>query len=477
MATNFFTKVFLIVGKIFVGLFIMAGSSAAALAQSPNVLVIITDQQNASMMSVAGNPWLKTPHIDQLARRGMRFEKAYVTNPVCSPSRFSLFTGRYPSAINMRHNGSEIDVEKAKEIVSGSMGYTFKEAGYETYYGGKVHLPLAGKTAEAYGFDHLISLDERDKLAEESANFLLNRKSAAPFFAVVNLINPHDICYEAIRHFPPKNRAPAEIPLPLLEAMEIPDSLTEEAFFETYCPPLPDNFEPTENEPTAIQQLKELHSFTIDARENWTEKDWRLHRWAYHRLTEKVDGQIGKILDALQKSDFTKNTIVVFTSDHGEMSASHRLEHKTVFYEESSGVPLVIWFDGMAGAGEVDDEHLVATGLDLFPTLCELAAIAIPDNLSGVSLAPLLRGKASAYVPRKHLIMENELGFMIRNERFKYAMYDNGDEMLIDTKKDPGEMKNVVVDASYRKERARLKKQLRDYLVKNNISTNRGDKN
>lgn len=452
--------------KILINVLIAIYVPAIAFAQyqKPNVLVIITDQQNANMMSCAGNTWLKTPNIDKLAEKGMRFERAYVTNPVCSPSRFSILTGRYPSAINMRHNGSAINRKRLLEIIPRSMGFTFKEAGYETFYGGKVHLPLGGKDASIYGFDKLISSNEREELAEKSEAFLLNRSSASPFFAVVNFVNPHDICYAAIKDFPPENRELATIPLPLLEAIKIPDSLTEETFFATYCPPLPDNYEITKNEPNAIQGLKKLHSFTIDARENWTEKDWRLHRWAYHRLTERVDEQIGKVLDALQRSDFRENTIVVFTSDHGEMSASHRLEHKTVFYEESSNVPLIIWFEGIHAAGAVEDQHLISNGLDLYPTLCELAGIKIPAYLPGVSFAPLLQNNDSHYNARQYLFMENEIGFMIRGKRFKYAMYDNGNEMLIDTKNDPGEMINLAGHSTYKENQKTLKNYLHKHI-------------
>ena len=434
--------------------------------QKPNILVIITDQQNANMMSCADNAWLKTPNLDKLAERGMRFEKAYVTNPVCSPSRFSLFTGLYPSSINMRHNASKIDPKKVEEVIPSSMGYTFKNAGYETYYGGKVHLPLAGKTAEKYGFDNMISLDERDDLAEKTEEFLANRTSASPFLAVVNFINPHDICYAAIKDFPPQNRAPATVPEPLYEAIKIPDSLTEVEFFASYCPPLPDNFEPTRNEPEAIQDLRKLHSFTMDARENWTERDWRLHRWAYHRLTERVDEQIGRVLDALQRSEVRDNTIVIFTSDHGEMSGSHRLEHKTVFYEESSNVPLIVWFEGMKQRGEVDNQHLISNGLDLYPTLCELAGLEVPSGLPGLSFAPLLHDNAKEYNGRKYLVLENELGFMARDTRFKYALYDNGDEMLIDTSNDPGEMLNIAGNSSYEKEQTAMKNYLLKHIKK-----------
>jgi choline-sulfatase len=443
---------------------------AASLAQNtkPNILIIVTDQQNAKMMGSAGNKWLETPNIDKLAAKGMRFEKAYVTNPVCSPSRFSLFTGQFPTAIDMRHNGSKLDIAALHKILPDAMGFTFSRAGYETFYGGKVHLPGAKNEITAYGFETLISKDERDDLANKSADFLLNRDSEKPFLVALNFINPHDICFEAIRHFPPQNRPPARIPAPLLEATTIPDSISEHDFYLKYCPPLPPNFEPTENEPKAIYDLKKLHSFTIDARENWTENDWRMHRYAYHRLTEKVDVQIGTVLDALASSQYADNTIVIFTSDHGEMSGAHRLEHKTVFYEESSNIPLIVWFNGMINGHTIDQENIVSNGLDIYPTLCELAGVTPPENLPGVSFAPLLNGQLNKYKPRKYLFMENELGFMIRDGHLKYSLYDNGDELLIDLEKDPGEMININEHPDYRPEKRRLKSLLVGYIAETN---------
>ena len=434
----------------------------------PNILIIITDQQNAKMMSSAGNEWLETPNMDKLAMKGMRFEKAYVTNPVCSPSRFSLFTGQYPTAIDMRHNGSKLDIPALQEIIPNAMGHTFEKAGYETFYGGKSHLPGGKNDVSTYGFETFISKDERDDLAKESAALLMDRDSEKPFLVALNFINPHDICYEAIRHFPPNNRPPAEVPVPLLEAIAIPDSISEKDFMAKYVPPLPANFEPTSPEPSAIYDLKALHSFTIDARENWTERDWRMHRYAYHRLTERVDVQIGMVLDALESSAYADNTIVVFTSDHGEMSGSHRLEHKTVFYEESSNIPLVVWYKGMANGHSVDSENIISNGLDLFPTLCELAGISTPTNLPGVSFAALLNGQEKKYSPREYLFMENELGFMIRGDNLKYTLYDNGDEMLIDLGEDPGEMINLVEVPSYFDKKEKLKKLLEAHMEQAN---------
>lgn len=441
----------------------------------PNILFIMTDQQHAGMMSCAGNNWLDTPNLDRLAAKSVRFTKAYVTNPVCSPSRFSLLTGLYPSTIGMRFNGSTIDRVKAKEIMGGSMSFAFRNAGYKTLYGGKVHLPAGD--ALAYGFDQVLSADERDELAQRSAEFLLQRKSDAPFFYFVSFINPHDICYEAIRQHQPESKAAKATPRQLKDAIAIPDSLSEDKFFARYCPSLPANFEPTRDEPKAIEGLRAYHPFTLYARENWTEREWRLHRWAYHRLTEDVDKQIGIVLDALERSAFKNNTIVIFTSDHGEMNGSHRLEHKTVFYEESSNIPLMVSFKGIKKPGRTIDDHLISNGLDIYPTLCELAGLETPKDLPGISFASLLAGKTKAYTPRKYLIMENEIGFMVRDSRYKYALYDNGDEMLIDLKSDPGEMVNVASHTRYKRQRNILRNVLGQYLGENGIVIERSSEN
>ena len=142
------------------GLFLSASVQSATNAEiptreSPNILLIVTDQQHAGMMSCAGNRWLKTPAMDSLASLGTRFERAYSTNPVCVPSRFSLLTGHYPSVIGMRHNGSE--TSNAEAFLNRAMGTVFRRAGYRTMYGGKVHLPGAMRNIKECGFETVIS--------------------------------------------------------------------------------------------------------------------------------------------------------------------------------------------------------------------------------------------------------------------------------------------------------------------------------
>ena len=189
--------------------------------------------------------------------------------------------------------------------------------------------------------------------------------------------------------------------------------------------------------------------FKLKARERYSEEDWRMHRWAYARLTERVDGQIGRVLAALQDEDLVDSTVVVFTSDHGDMDASHRMEHKTAFYDEAARVPLLIAGPGLA-RGVVDNRHVVSNGLDLVPTFCALVGLEPPEELEGRSLLPLLDA-APAAAWREATPVESDIGQMIVQDNFKYIRYYRGEnrEQLVDLAQDPGEMRNAVHDAAH----------------------------
>ncbi|MGD8237584.1 MAG: sulfatase-like hydrolase/transferase, partial [Armatimonadota bacterium] len=327
-----------------------ASAEAQADGARPNILLIITDQQSATMMSCAGNPWLETPAMDGLAATGTRFERAYVTNPVCLPARFSFLTGKYPSVVGVRHNGSK-PTPLVSEMPRRSLGWILRGAGYETAYGGKIHLPGPMRNIEDCGFTYLTP-DQRWPLAASCAEFL-KADHDKPFLLVASFINPHDICYMAIRDQSPDSALAKRVPPPLDEAMQLPDGVPEDEFYRRHCPPLPPNHEPTDGEPDGVRQLLNMRQFRLRARQNYDERQWRLHRWAYCRLTERVDAQIGTVLQALRGSGQEQNTVVVFTSDHGDMDSAHKLEHKTVFYEEAARIPMIISHKGHTRPGRV----------------------------------------------------------------------------------------------------------------------------
>ncbi|HID74610.1 MAG TPA: DUF4976 domain-containing protein [Planctomycetaceae bacterium] len=419
----------------------------------PNLLVIITDQQHAGMMSCAGNPYLKTPAMDSLAAHGMRFELAYATNPVCIPSRMSMVTGHMPSRFGMRSN-AEGRKQAPKEAIQQAMGWIFRRAGYETAYGGKTHW-MRGMTPESIGFASITS-DQREGLAEACAEFFRQSRDR-PFLLVASFINPHDICYMAIDDYTRTMGKPTMYPRStverqrLAEALRWPEGVSREEFFERLCPPLPPNFEVPALEPECITtDYLGVRSFRQFARQRWSEERWRLHRWAYCQLTEMVDRHIARVLEALRQAGLEQDTVIVFTSDHGDLDGAHRLEHKSILYEEAARVPLIVSWAGVTRPGAVDSDHLVSVGLDLIPTLCDYAGIEPPPGLLGRSLRPLAEGKRPPGW-RRFLVAESRAGRMVRTDRFKYNVYQSGRhrEQLIDLKTDPGEMDNLAEDPRY----------------------------
>jgi arylsulfatase A-like enzyme len=435
-------------------------SEKPTLPKKPNIIYIFTDQQSAKMMSCAGNKWVDTPAMDYIAQNGIRFTRAYATHPVCSPSRVSLITGRFPGDFNddkgnpVKENvGSMRIPEISEEVKNTTIASFLKQAGYNLVYGGKEHLPKPLAPA-SLGFT-VITNDERDELAAEAAKFIKS-KPQEPYFMVVSLINPHDICYMAIRDFAEtehENRLleKGQTELATLDkALKIPEGVSEDDFYDNYCPPLPPNFEPQEDEPEAITWMINQRNFQKSARENYTEKDWRRHRWAYCRLTEVVDKQIQTVLDALKESGQEENTLVLFSSDHGDMDASHRLEHKSILYEESANIPFMAMWKGYLPAARVDSVHLVSNGLDLLPTVCDFAGIAGKSDPRGKSLRPLFEGKKIEW--RKNLGVESEVGKMVvDSEGYKYIRYDveGIEENLLDLNKDPYEKTHFTNDPEH----------------------------
>ncbi len=420
-------------------------------------------------MSCAGNKWVKTPAMDYIAENGVRFTRAYCTNPVSSPSRFSMMTGRFCGEFyddkgqQVRENDAAYKLSTLSDaVLQTTLPAYLKKAGYELYYGGKSHLPPP-LNPQKQGFTQLKGGD-REELATEAANFL-RQKPKGPFYMTLSFINPHDICFMAIRDYTNTEEEKAMVgrskkEISALEsALKWPEGVSEEDFYSQYCPPLPPNFEPQKDEPQAVKKLLEIRNFRKTARKNYTDKQWRMHRWAYARLTEQVDRQLQTILNALKETGQLEHTLIVFSSDHGDMDAAHRMEHKTALYEESAGVPFMVMWKGHIQGNRVDSNHLISNGLDLLPTVCDYAGIKAVADPRGKSIRPLLEGKKTKW--RKTLGVETEIGRMVVNEnKLKYIKYDavGIEEQLIDLKTDPYEMTHVTKDLKYKKELDQLKK-------------------
>lgn len=421
------------------------------MSDRPNIIFILTDQQSATMMSAAGNPYLNTPALDRLAANGTRFEKAYCANPVCVPSRVSLMTGRMPAELGVRDNYNLATVpDVPPRVAQTTLAPVLKNAGYDVAYGGKVHLPKSLQP-DVLGFE-VISTDERDQLAVDCADYVKRGHQERPFFLYASFVNPHDICYMAIRSFARTEHDHALLRNGRLEvetldrALRRPDGVSDEEFFDRFCPPVPPNFDPQEDEPEAIKRIREQRAFKMAAHEDWSENDWRLHRYAYCRLTEMVDAQIGTLLDAVKDAGLEEDTVVIFSSDHGDLDGSRRMEHKTALYDEATCVPLLVSWPGTTPGGRVDDSHLISNGLDLLPTLCDYAGVEKPEELAGRSFRPLTEGEGTVDAWRDHLVIESEFGKAVRTADHKYALYDEGAsrEQLYDFTNDPHETVNAA---------------------------------
>jgi len=438
----------------------------------PNILFVITDQQSHNMMGCAGNRYLQTPNMDYIAKKGVRFENAYCVNPICMASRFGLFTGLYPGEAKLYNNRHTQDMGVIGRILGEGLGTMLKQNGYAAAYGGKEHLPGFG--AADLGFDYICP-DERDGLAVCAAEYVKN--AATPFFLAASFINPHDVCLMPVHDFSgvisnEEDRAIAHWAKREIESMEIarkiPENIHPEVFFECLCPPLPKNSEPAPDEPEAVAQALEERDFRKFARERYTEKDWRLHAWAYAKLTEKVDGEIGLLVKALIEANKFDDTVIIFTSDHGDIAGSHKMEGKEILFEECCRVPFVIKGLKPDFSGRVDT-RLVSNGLDTIRTICDYAGLPLPRYLEesqngGISLVPAVEENEPA--KGRIIASECEYGVMATDGEYKYVRYSKGArrEQFYDLKTNAGEMYDQT--GQYPKEETRLKEFIDAHLEK-----------
>ena len=168
----------------------------------PDIILILTDQQSYNTISALGHTLASTPNLDRLVRQGITFTNAYCANPLSVPSRYALFTGTSPAGVGVWGNADRnTDAEKIRQAQEQSIGAVFRRAGYQTLYGGKIHLPNAKNKSKFAGTDNYffeyIEKDERELLARNVGTLLREREATQPMLLVVSFLNPHDICFEA----------------------------------------------------------------------------------------------------------------------------------------------------------------------------------------------------------------------------------------------------------------------------------------
>ena len=220
-------------------------------------------------------------------------------------------------------------------------------------------------------------------------------------------------------------------------------------------------FESDPDEPEFVTNRRKLTHYGNEANwtTDWDETDWRKYLHAYYKLTERVDKEAGRVLDALQEAGLAEDTLVVFTSDHGEGSAGHKWVVKLMLYEEPVTVPFVIRYPGVIEEGAVDVSHLVS-GVDVLPTLCDFAGMKPPEKVTGNSLKPIIENPLAPW--RDYLVAElasdterlEAKGRMVRTDRYKYMVFSEGrnPELLFDMDQDPGEQHNLAYKPEFQSE-------------------------
>jgi len=418
-------------------------------ASPPNLLVILTDQQTHDALSCAGNLDVQTPNLDRLAAQGTRFTRAFVPFPVCVPSRTSLQYGAYPHQVQFADQEMVGRPLKGKlgevrpEWKERELGHRLRKAGYRCGWAGKWHVGTWGATESLghgteSGFDPVAPID--DAGLPSACEQFLGVRDDRPFCLVASFDNPHNIHEWQI-----------DVPLPWGNLPEPPPV--------SQLPPLPLNHGVEFREPAALRAYRSRRP--VEA----SEEVWRRYRWAYFQLVEKVDRQIGKVLDALESSGKREETLVIMTSDHGELAGAHSLPFKHALYEESVRVPLLIAGpDVPVGVRE----DLVCNMIDLHATLLASAGID-PAGIDGCDLRELAREEKEA---RDHVVVTTRFhngcrARLIRDTRWAYVIYEWGPitEQLFDCATDPGQRVDLATCARFDDVKKRLKQQLRAWMV------------
>ncbi|MDG1893668.1 MAG: sulfatase-like hydrolase/transferase [Fuerstiella sp.] len=458
---------------------------------TPNILWLCTDQQRFDTIHSLGNDLIRTPNIDRLVEDGVSFTQAYCQSPVCSPSRASFLTGRYPRTTRCRQNGQTIP---ADEVLVSRM---FADAGYRCGLAGKLHLASCsdGKVEEriddgyhdfhwshhpqpdwpenAYSqwlrskgqsWEQLYSgpstgfvkegvpaeFHQTTWCADMAIDFIRSNTNR-PWFFSFNCFDPHHAFDPPPEYMARYNTD--DMPLPKMKAEEL-------------------------NSKTSFQQLDSIWAHNSPGEFHtaaMTDNDRRQVTAAYYAMCELIDDQVGRIMDCLEQSGQRGNTIVIFMSDHGEMLGDHGIYFKGPhFYDEAIKVPLVMSWPGQFQSGlRVDG---LTELVDLVPTLLDAADLEVPERVQGRSLLPHLAGKADPAHHRDAVFCEyynswthsDAYGTMLRTTGEKIVVYHGSDQgELYDLNSDPNEFVNLWTSPGHQSMKLRLMQQCFDASVLN----------
>lgn len=352
----------------------------------------------------------------------------------------------------------ENDFPIPDSIADSTMASIMTNNGYHCAYAGKWHAHTISLPSEfSFGF-HMIHENGDIGLAEACVEFLKN-KPEKPFFLVASFTNPHNIC-EYARN---QNTPHASFEEPALED----------------CPNLPENFAVNPYD-ASVLAFEKIQDYALYPTQHYTPDNWRRYRNAYYRLVEAVDVEIGKIVNEIDSQNLWKNTVVIFTSDHGDGVGAHQWNQKTALYEEIVNVPFIVCAPDNKENGKVLPQ-LVNGAVDLMPSIFDWADIKMLPNRKGVSFKNLVEKGKPDTRHQKYVVTETNfnqtrgsLGWMLRTDKYKYVLYDKGNyrEQLFDMDTDRKEMRNLAVESQYQDILKEHRELLKEWM-KNHPAPNR----
>ena len=413
-----------------------AAKGKAGHSGGPNLIYVFADQLGYSRCGYAGDEKARTPNLDAFAAQGVNFRQAVSNMPVCSAHRASLLTGKYPTTTGMVIN--ELRMRTNHECV----GHVLSRAGYQTGYIGKWHL-----YANQLGRHE----DPKNSFVPPGPN----RLGFDGYWAAYNF---HHRYYNAYYH----TDSPEKISYG--EGAYEPDAQTDMAigFLEkaakadkpfalvlSYGTPH-DPWAPS-NVPPKYREMFQDVAFPNPRK---SLPSWRRH---YYAMTANLDWNLGRLLAAVRKVGLADNTILAFSSDHGEMFGAQGRRAKNTFYEEAARVPLLVRWPGRIPAGEVSDACI--STVDIMPTLLSRAGLGVPKDAEGMDLAHCALGKKgaepdAAFLQNTGACAAWEDGHewrALRDKRYTYAIYRRDrSELLFDNVADPYQTKNLAGDPGHK---------------------------
>lgn len=473
----------------------------------PNVLWYCTDQQRFDTIAALGNPYIHTPNLDRMVREGVSFENAYCQTPICTPSRATFLTGRYPATHHVHRNGAERFPEHEVLVTK-----LLSDSGYDCGLVGKLHLSRCEGTVEKrpkddgyryfkwshhptpdypQGHDYANWLEEKgvdpselygglsgavgpgvpDELHQttwctEMALDFIRDSREGPWLLSVNPFDPHPPFDPPSKYLDRYDKD--EMPFPLFWESDLEEQRRFEGIDQqTGTPVNPHKSGSKTHEPNSDLPRGNL-GFTAPA-----DYDAQLVRACYYAMVEKIDDSLGRIVKCLEETGQLDNTIIIFMSDHGELLGDHGLIYKGCrFFEGLVHVPLVVWWPGQSVRGK--RSTALVELVDLPPTLLEVAGLEVPYYMQGTSLLPHIVGSAQGDSHKDYVVCEyndamdmpnRSHAFMYYDGRHKINIYQGHDVgEIFDLKEDPGEFNNLWGTNSGLQERL-MTKAIHGYLA------------